>query len=139
MTPVIDTRELYSMPASRKFNPIELIVIREELQRERHEYVAKYGFYKKKSSRNAYIVFIIDLAAHSPRKSGVENNWEIICKRPICDIEFEEFVENYGCDTRRFKVWHYRDIEHLIEEDWKYELQTPEVFINECKKRGYTK
>lgn len=138
MSPVIDTRELYSMPANRKFNPLELNVIREELKKERSGYVIKYAFYRKHSSKGAYVAFIIDQSANAVRKSGVENNWEVFSKRPISDIEFEEMVENYGCNIQRFKVWYYRDIEALIQDDLKYNIITPERFVDECRKRGYS-
>lgn len=130
--------ELYSKPSSYQFNHEELNLIREYMNTKRKDYRVKYGFYEK-TLKNLPIIFIIDSAVHSPRKSGVENKWKIICDRPIFDIEFEEVIENFGTNKRRFQVWYYRDIETLIEDDKKYELQTPEKFIQECRLKQYCK
>lgn len=129
---------LYSMPASYKFSKEELQIIREHLTKKRERYFVKYGFYKN-TLKNLPIVVIIDQDNNAPRKSGVEVKWEMIAKRPISDLEFEELIENFGTQKRRFICWYYKDIEGLIDDDLKYKIETPEKFIQECLFRKYTK
>ena len=128
-------QELFSKPTTYKFNKEELDFIKTKIVRE--HYLIKYAFYRKVSSKKCYVTFIIDSYHCSPRRSGVENNWEIICTRPISDIEFDEIIENFGCNIKRFQVFNYKTIEFLIMEDLKYNIQTPQKFIDECMKRGY--
>ena len=132
-------QELYSAPTDKPLAQEDVdFLIKYINEYDRKDYCIRYSFYKKDSRYNAYIAFTIDSMAHSPRKSGVENMWEIFCTRPICDIEVEEEAQNWGCGKRRFKTFYYKDIETLIEEDLKYGINTPQKFIDECKKRGYT-
>jgi hypothetical protein len=102
-------------------------------------YRAFYAIYKKKSKKKLQIAFIIDLSNNSLRKSSFLNSFEIISERNLCALERYEMDANKNSFTRRFIVWYYKDIEFLIEEDLKYELQTPGEFISICKKLGYTK
>lgn len=133
----MNIHDLYSKPVDYKFNKDELKAIKAYLRKDRHNIRCRYAFYRKKSSKGCYIAFIIDQDFNAVRRSGVENYWEYICDRPISDIEFEELAENWGCDIKRFKVWYYRDINYLIHEDLKYNVDTPSVFVNEAIKRGY--
>jgi hypothetical protein len=102
----------------------------------KHQFIIKYGFYKRESKSGCQIAFIID-SMNGSRKSGAENNWEIICERELSNDEYIEQIENYGCNRRRFQVFYYRDIGYLIHEDLKYNIETPEAFVKECVKRGY--
>lgn len=127
--------DLYAKPASYKFNEEEIALIK------KHDniknYLVYYAFYRKTSNKNCYIEFIIDCIPNHRRRSGVMNNWEIHTKRALNRIEYKEMIENFGTAHKRFIVWNYETIEHLIEEDAKYGIVTPQVFIDECKKRGY--
>lgn len=133
----IDIMNLYCKPHTYKFNDKELKAIRSELKKRRDWYVVKYGFYKKNSKKGAQIAFIIDSYKNSPRKSGVENQWEIFCERELTNIEFEEIVQNFGTNKRRFQVWYYKTIKALIDDDKKYNIDTPKDFVKECIKRGF--
>lgn len=46
-------------------------------------------------------------------------------------------IQNFGCNKRRFTVWNYQKVEQLIADDLLYNVETPEAFVNECRKRGY--
>ncbi len=134
---MLDIMELYSKPASYKFSIEELSFIKKHLKEKRHKYRIRYAFYNKKSFKGKQIAFIID-SNYNGRKSGVENNWEYFSEREISNIEFQEIVENFGTNKRRFEVWYYKNIEALIEDDKKYNIDTPVEFIKECKKRNYS-
>ena len=130
--------ELYGKDRKQQFSPEEKEFLISYIKEKRNEYIGKYCIYNKHSYKNAYVQFTIDQNAHASRRSAVENAYTVICTRPLCDIELEEMAENWGTHTRRFVTWNYRDIESLIEDDLKYDIQTPEKFIAECRKRGYT-
>lgn len=125
--------ELYSKPKSYKFNLRELNFIKKHHRR--GDYECLYVIYKKESKHP--IGFIIDGIAQSTRRSGVMNNWDIISKRSISDLEWEEVCQNLGCNNRRFQVFWYNSITALIYDDFKYGLNTPKIVIDECLKRGF--
>lgn len=132
----MDLLDLYSKPKEYKFTPKEIKFIKKHLPK--HSFRVKYALYNKKSSKGLQIAFIIDTMPYQSRKSGVENYWTYICDRPITNIEYDELIENYGMNNRRFKVWYYKHIEMLILEDKKYNVETPADFIKICKDKGYT-
>ena len=127
--------ELYSKQESYKFSDEEIKLIKKHTPKS--GFKIRYAFYNKNSYKEKYIVFIIDSMPTSYRRSGVENNWEYFCEREISDIEYLEQIQNFGCNKRRFTVWNYQKIEQLIADDLLYNVETPEAFINECRKRGY--
>lgn len=129
--------KLYNKGGSNKknvrFSLTELNFIKKHHRRS--DYNCMYVIYKKESKHP--IGFVIDSIVNSPRRSGVMNNWDVICTRPISDLEWEEVCQNFGCNNRRFQVWWYNSIESLKYEDSLYSIKTPEVFIEECLKRGF--
>lgn len=127
--------DLYSKPASYKFSDDEIKFIKKHVKKS--SYVVRYAFYNKHSSRDKYIIFIIDGDRSASRRSGVENNWEYHSERELTDIEFLEIIQNFGCNKRRFQVWNYAKIEQLMADDLKYNIETPQGFVNEARKRGY--
>lgn len=118
-----------------KFSEQELTLIRGHIPKSKFKCL--YAFYKKKSSKNAYIGFLLDRMPYMWRKSGVFSHWDVFCSRDISDLEHEEELHNFGCNNRRFTLWLYRDIEALVTEDAKYGVVTPADFVNECKRKGY--
>src|SRR5690606_24162833 len=96
------------------------------------------ALYKPKSSKGLYIGFVIDSMPFCPRRSGFENHWDFICERELNDIEYQEMLENYGSNNRRFRVWMYDVIERLQGDDKKYDIETPAEFVQRCKDKGYT-
>jgi len=133
----LSIRILDLMDKKEPFTQEEKEVVRKYLRRDK--FVIKYGIYTKNSNKNCYISFIIDSNRNQQRRTLAYNNFKIICQREISDLEFEEQVENFGCNPRILEVFYYRDIETLIKEDLKYNINTPEKFVKECKSLGYTK
>lgn len=127
--------DLYSKPASYKFSDRELKFIKRH--EPKHKFLIRYCFYRGKSKDNLYIGFVIDMIPNGPMNKGYSNKLECFCTRKISDIEYQEAIENFGTWNRRFRIWWYRDIEQLQLEDQKYNIETPEEFVNECIKRGY--
>jgi len=96
-------------------------------------WLIKYALFRQHSPQGKYVCFIIDTMPNQERKGGIQNLWDIIDTRPICNTEYEELIENLGCNNRRYEVWYYKAIEQLIEADKRYDIDTPEIFIKACK------
>lgn len=131
----MDLLELYSRNTKEVFleNEIEFIKTKVPIE----NFKIKYGFYNKVSKKSKQIVFIIDTMPNATRKSGVENYWDVCAQRNICELEYEELIQNYGCNNRRFIVWYYKTIEALIQDDLLYNLKTPPAFILKAKSKGF--
>jgi hypothetical protein len=98
-----------------------------------------YGFYNKVSSKKMQIAVIFDLIPSQMRRTGVENNWEFICSRKITDKEIEEFINHYFRKSfKRFLVFYYNNVDKLIHDDKRLEAITPDDFIEQCRKKGYS-
>ncbi len=105
----------------------------------KQNYKVNYGFYNKESSKKMQIAVIFDLIPNQMRRTGVENNWEIIESRNITDKEIEEFINLYFRSSfKRFLVFYYKNIDRLIYDDARLEAITPTKFIDECRKKGYS-
>lgn len=99
----------------------------------------KYGFYNKISSNKRQIAVIFDLIPAQTRRTGVENNWEVICTRAITDREIEEFIYHYFKSSfKRFLVFYYANVDRLIQDDEKLGSVTPEDFVEKCRSKGYS-
>jgi len=129
--------ELYNKPSGYKFNDSEVETIVNHLKKNKHNYRGRYAFYRSNSVNNFKLVFIIDQCFNSMRRSGVENHWEFVCDRPLTNLELTELAQNFGCHNKRFIVYYYKDIDFMIEEDLKYNVETPTSFVNESISRGY--
>lgn len=128
--------DLYCKPVSYKFTQEEIEFIKKKVPKD--SFMAKYALYKKKSYKNAYIAFVIDREPRARRRSAVENHYEFICSRPLTDMEYEDEINNYGTNNRRFTMWYYQEIEALILSDEGMGAKTPEKFIKRCRDEGYT-
>lgn len=128
--------ELAFKPSSYKFNKDEIALIKK--MKPKSDWKVKYALYRMESKKNCYIGYIIDGMPNSVRKSGVENLWEVICTRELSNLEYQELIENYGTNNRRFQIYLYKDIEALQEEDKIYKVETPEKFVKVCKEKGYS-
>jgi hypothetical protein len=105
----------------------------------KQNFKVNYGFYNKVSAKKMQIAVVFDLIPGQGRKTGVENNWEIIASRTITDKEVEEFIHHYfKASFKRFLVFYYKNIEKLIFDDNRLNANTPSNFIDECKKKGYS-
>jgi isochorismate hydrolase len=93
----------------------------------RQNFKVSYGFYNKESSKKMQIALIIDLIPNQLRRTGVENNWEVITTRSITDKEIEEFINHYFRNSyKRFLVFYYKNIDRLIYDDKMLDAVTPE-------------
>jgi hypothetical protein len=105
----------------------------------RQNFKVSYGFYNKESSKKMQIALIIDLIPNQLRRTGVENNWEVVTTRSITDKEIEEFINHYFTNSyKRFLVFYYKNIDRLIYDDKRLDAVTPETFIEQCRNKGYT-
>lgn len=135
----IDLMDLWSKSTDYKFNKEEIeFILKKITPSSFYKLKVKYAFYRPDSSKGLYIVLIYDTTADASRRSGVENKWEVICERNYSELELLEYAQNFGCQKQRFKVYNYKYIECLQFDDAKYNIQTPEAFIKEAIKRGYT-
>jgi hypothetical protein len=128
--------ELFSKPSSYKFSEQEKKTIRCSFKKS--DVLIKYGIIKKPVTLPP-IAFLIDFMPYSDKVSFVERQLDIISKRKISDLEYEELVANFGMDRRRFRIWNYYAIEFLQEEDNLYGVETPQIMIDECVRRGLVK
>ena len=124
--------ELFSKPITHKFSKEEKDIIRSSFKKS--DVLIKYGIIRKPVTLPP-IAFLIDFMPYSDKVSFVERQLDIISKRKISDLEYEELVSNYGM-RRRFKIWNYYAIEFLQEEDNLYGVETPQIMIDECMRRG---
>lgn len=102
------------------------------------KYRALYAIYKKDSPKGCQLAWILDSDPFQQRKSGYLVQYEVICMREINNKEYDEIIENWGCNNRRFHEYIYENVDQMIYEDEKYGLKTPEKFIEECRRRGYS-
>lgn len=102
-------------------------------------YKVSYGFYNKVSAKKKQITVVLDTMPFQMRRTGVENNWEIITTRSITDQEIEEYINQYYRSSfKRFLVFYYNNVDRLIHDDKKLQAVTPDNFIDQCRKKGYS-
>jgi len=122
---------------SDEYTDLEIKFLRSYIKKK--NYKVSYGFYKKVSSKKMQIAVVFDLIPTQMRKTGVENNWEIIVDRNITDIEIDEFINYYFRNSfKRFLVFYYKNVDKLINDDQKLQAKTPESFIDLCRTKGYS-
>ena len=131
--------KLYNLshkPMDYKFtdDEIKFILMNSDIQNAK----AKYFIWKQERHNKKYIGFMLDFMPFRVRKTGVDNSTDIICTRDLCKLEKLEEAQNYGCRNRIMHNWNYKDVEALIEDDLKYGIQTPQKFIDHCKRLGHT-
>jgi hypothetical protein len=104
----------------------------------KNSYRAHYAIYKKESPKGCQLAWILDSDPAQQRKSGYLVQYEVITSREINNKEYDEIIENWGCNNRRFREYIYNNVDEMIYEDQKYNIETPEKFIEECRRRGYS-
>lgn len=136
MSEVAKIYDLWEKDMSEDFTDQERSFLKRYLKKQR--YLVKYGFYTKVSLKGKQIAVIFDLEPYKNRKSGSENNWEVICQRQMTDVEIDEYITFYFRPSfKRFLVFYYKDLERLLLDDSKLAVETPYEFIKACEKRGY--
>jgi hypothetical protein len=129
-------QELYALPTKHQYTDEELQFIMDNLGKKKFR--IKYAIFRQHSHKGLYISFIIDRMPYATRRTVAYNSYEVICEREISDKEYIEECQNFGCGSRTLHVYYYKNIELLIEEDKLYNVDTPQKFIDECVKLGYT-
>jgi hypothetical protein len=100
-------------------------------------YTVKYCIWKQVRKNNLYIAFVIDYFPDRVRACAADQALEVFATRKLSDKEYQEEIENFGCNHRVMKIYNYNDVDWLLEEDSGYGVTTPPEFVNECRKRGY--
>jgi len=100
--------------------------------------IGKYFIWKQHRKNGLYIGFAIDHNPSQSRKSAMCRSIDVINERKLCDIELLELAQNFGGCNRKYQHWDYDFIERLIEDDKKYDIQTPTKFVDYCKQLGYS-
>jgi len=98
-----------------------------------------YIIWKQKRHNGLYLAVFEDRNPHRIRKSAIDHSVEVIASRLPSDKEYDELIGNFGCSSRIITAYYYANIEEVIGEDLKYGVDTPQEYINECRKRGYTR
>jgi len=101
-------------------------------------YKVKYGIWKQVRRNGKCIIFIIDSEPLRLRKCAADHSIEVVCTRELTLKEYDEEIQNWGCNNRVMKTWGYEHVENLIADDKKYGIETPEKFIEKCKKLGHS-
>lgn len=103
------------------------------------KFTVTYGFYNKESSQKKQIALVINTDPFMTRRTGVENNWEYIQTREITNLEIEEYINfHFRASYKRFLVFYYTNVDKLIYDDKKLNAVTPDNFIDQCRKKGYS-
>lgn len=132
----MDLYDLAAKPIKEQFTKEEMDFIKTKVKKGSYE--VYYAIYSKESKKGKNIAFIIDSDPRRKRRSSSLNIFDIICRRQLCDIEYDEKIANWGSNNRTMEIWYYKTIEKLIEADSRYELETPQKFIDHCKSLGYS-
>lgn len=119
------TLDLYDKPLDYQFTPEERELIRQNIKKDME---IRYVIYKGHYTKYGHIGLVIDYMRYSPRRSAAENQWIEVCRREPCEKEMEEFTTNFGCQTRRFKVYWYPTLKELEDDESMYGLQVPQEF-----------
>jgi len=139
------------MAAKKKFDVLDLMSVKGRLFTEeeteflkkkypKKSFRIKYIIWKQKRTNGLYLAVFEDKNPHRIRKSAVDHSVEVIASRLPCDREYEELIANFGCSSRIITAYNYRTIEDVILEDKReYNIDTPQEYIDECRKRGYTR
>jgi hypothetical protein len=129
--------DLYGKPIDKRFTEEEIDFIKTKIPQGAYEIF--YFFYKKQSRLNAYIGYGIDQSPRTMRRTPAINSWEIISRRKLNNMEYQEAIENYGTRNRRFIVWYFKTIEDLIQWDAEFNEKTPKEFVKMAIEKGWSK
>lgn len=127
---------LWSKPLDQKFTETEIEYLKKQFPKKK--FLIKYGVWKQERKNEKYITFIIDNTPYRIRPCAADRSIEVIATRKITNIEWLEELQNFGCNSRVMQAWNYKYIEQLIKGDKRYGIETPEIFIEYCKKKGYS-
>jgi hypothetical protein len=99
----------------------------------------RYGIWKNEQRNGKQLVLFEEFPINQGRRPGVDNSVEFIAERKLSDSEYEEHIQNFGCNSRTYTMWRYENVDQMIIDDKSNcGAESPQVFINACRDRGYT-
>lgn len=134
MADKFDILDLASKPKDQRFTEEEKEFLRKKYPRKQSR--IRYGIWKQTQRNGLQIVIMIEDHVHGGRRPGVDNAIDFIAEQPLSEIEYNEAIENFGCNSRVYSMYRYANIEQVMREDAKCGYDTPEQFIKECRRRN---
>ena len=128
--------DLMDKPKDQRFTEKEKMFLRKQYPRKRSR--IRYGIWKQEQRNGHQLVVLIEDHIHMGRRPGLDNSIEFIAEQPLSELEYNECIENFGCNSRTYTMYRYTNVEQIMHEDAKCGYETPQVFINECRYRGIT-
>lgn len=125
--------DLMDKPKDQRFTEEEKEFLRKKYPRKQSR--IRYGIWKQEQRNGKQIVIMIEDHIHAGRRPGVDNAIDFIAELPLSELEYNECIENFGCNSRTYTMYRYENIEQVIREDIKCGYETPERFIKECRFR----
>jgi hypothetical protein len=120
--------DLMDKPKDQRFTEEEKMFLRKQYPRKRSR--IRYGIWKQEQRNGHQLVVLIEDHIHMGRRP--------IAEQPLSELEYNECIENFGCNSRTYTMYRYTNVEQIMREDAKCGYETPQVFINECRYRGIT-
>ena len=131
-----------------KIDVLDIMGKKERLTDEEKEFIRKnylrkrsrirYGIWKQEQRNGKQIIVLIEFSIHPGRRPGLDKAIDFIAEQPLSKKEYEEQVENFGCNSRVYTAYRYENVEQVIKEDVKCGYKTPQIFINRCRKMNLT-
>ena len=131
-----DVLDLMSKPKNERFTEEEKEFLRKKYPRKRSR--IRYGIWKNEQRNGLQIVIFTEFHLWGGRRPGVDNAIEFIAEQPLSKKEYEEYIENFGCTSRVYLMYRYKNVEQVMIEDTNCGYETPQKFINECRNRKLT-
>ena len=131
-----DILDLMDKPKDKRFTEEEKAFLRKQYPRKRSR--IRYGIWKQEQRNGHQLVVLIEDHIHGGRRPGLDNSIEFIAEQPLSELEYNECIENFGCNSRTYSMYRYTNVEQIMREDAKCGYETPQVFINECRRRDLT-
>lgn len=131
-----------------KFDVLDIADKKEKLTDEEKEFIRKkyprkrsrirYGIWKHEQRNGKQIIVLIEFSISLGRRPGVDKSIDFIAEQVLSKKEYEEQLENFGCNSRIYTAHRYKNIEQVIQIDEKCGYKTPQIFINKCRKMNLT-
>lgn len=131
-----DVLDLMNKPKNERFTEEEKEFLRKKYPRKQSK--IRYGIWKNEQRNGHQIVVLTQFARIPGRKPGLDNSIEFIAEEPLSKKEYEEYIENFGCTSRVYLMYRYTNVEQVMREDANCGYETPQKFINECRRRDLT-
>lgn len=131
-----DVLDLMSKPKNERFTEEEKEFLRKKYPRKKSR--IRYGIWKNEQRNGLQIVVFTEFHTWGGRRPGVDNSVEFIAEQPLSQKEYEEYIENFGCTSRVYLMYRYKNVEQVMIEDKNCGYETPQAYINACRDRNLT-